>query len=82
MSARLDCVEFQRLNDMHERSRGVWLRYAFPLPGQYSERLDGLKREALLDRILAARRMTNDESPETCPICRAGLTEMKSFVGK
>jgi hypothetical protein len=80
MSARLDCVEFQRLNDMHERSRGVWLRYAFPLPGQYSERLDGLKREALLDRIRATRRMTNHQ--KNCPICPAGLTEMKSFVGK
>jgi hypothetical protein len=70
MNARLDCVEFQHLNDEYERCRRIWLRYAFPLPGQYLERLNELEREALLDRNIAAKRMENHQ--KKCPICRAG----------
>jgi hypothetical protein len=69
MNARLDCVEFQHLNDEYERCRRIWLRYAFPLPGQFWERLDKLEHEALLDREIAAKRMASHR--KSCPICRA-----------
>jgi hypothetical protein len=70
MSARLDCVEYQRLNDIYERRRRIWLRYAFPLPSQFSERLDELKQEAFLNREIAAKSMASHQ--KICRICRAG----------
>jgi hypothetical protein len=70
MSPRLDCVEYQRLNDIYGRRRCIWLRYAFPLPGQFTEQLDELKQGALLNRDVAAKLMASHQ--ENCPICRAG----------
>jgi hypothetical protein len=70
MSACLHCVEYQRLNDVFERRRPIWLRYAFPLPGQFAERLDELEQEAFLNREIAAKRMASHQ--KNCPICRAG----------
>ena len=70
MSGRLDCVEFRRLDRIYQRYRRIWARYAFPLPGQFLERVDKLKREALLNRNIAAKCKANHQ--KNCPICRAG----------
>jgi hypothetical protein len=59
--ARLNCEEFQHLNDEYERWRRVWARYAFPLPGQIPHGLDELKEEALLNRKITAKRMANHQ---------------------
>ena len=64
----LHSAEYQRLNDIYERRRRIWLRYAFPLPGQFPERLDELEHEALLHRNTAAKHMANHQ--KSCPSCR------------
>jgi hypothetical protein len=68
MSVSLHCVEYQRLNREYERWRRVWTRYAFPLPGQFPEKLDELEHEASLNRTKAAKRMARHQ--KDCPICR------------
>ena len=60
------CAELQQLRQRYERSLRAWAHYAFPLPQDVLQ-FPGLKREAKIERHLAARDLSAHR--KTCALC-------------